>query len=106
MQEGWTFYGFEPSQGPFSRGEFRRNNDGSKALLRPWNDAANVPTMRDHNLPRWGPISAADLNPHIQAEGTNAYIYDVQGVRVSFQLWHVSRRLRSVALKWRTSPPS
>lgn len=100
----WTFYEFKQSKGPFDHGEFRLSTDRSKALLSLWPDAAKAPTEKDLDLMHWGPISGIDVNPHIRPEGTDAYIYDVRGVRVSFQLMHASRRLRSVAIEWGTSP--
>jgi len=96
----WTFYEFKQSNGPFDHGEFRLSNDGAKALLGLWPDAPNAPTEKDLDLTRWGPLSGIDVNPDIRPEGTDAYIFDVQGVRVSFQLMHGSRHLRSVALEW------
>ncbi|MBF8256735.1 MAG: hypothetical protein HW404_413 [Anaerolineales bacterium] len=99
----WTFYEFKLSNGPFAHGEFRLSNDGSKALLSLRTEPAKAPTEKDLDLTRWGPISGIDVNPHIRPEGIDAYIFDVQGVRVSFQLMHSSRRLRSVALEWGTS---
>ena len=96
----WTFYEFKQSNGPFDHGEFRLSNDGSKALLGLWPEAAKAPTEKELDLTHWGPISSIDVNPHIRPEGTDAYIFDVQGVRVSFQLMHQSRQLRSVALEW------
>jgi len=96
----WTFYEFKLSKGPFDHGEFRLSHDGSKALLSLWPEAAKAPTEKDLDLTQWGPIGSIDVNPHIRPEGTDAYIFDVQGVRVSFQLMHSSRRLRSVALEW------
>lgn len=99
----WTFYEFKLSKSPFDHGEYRLSNDGSKALLGLWPDPAKAPTEKDLDLAHWGPISGIDVNPHIQPEGTDAYIYDVQGVRVSFQILHHSRRLRSIALEWGAS---
>ena len=99
----WTFYEFKLSKGPSTHGEFRLSNDGTKALLSLRTEPAKAPTEKDLDLTRWGPISGIDVNPRIRPEGTDAYIFDVQGVRVSFQLMHSSRRLRSVALEWGTS---
>jgi len=101
----WTFYEFKLSNSPFALGEFRLSNDGSKALLSLRTEPAQAPTEKDLDLARWGPISGIDVNPHIRPEGTDAYIFDVQGVRVSFQLLHSSRRLRSIALEWGTTAP-
>jgi hypothetical protein len=101
----WTFNEFKLSSGPFDHGEFRLSHDGSKALLGLWPEAAKAPSEKDLDLTHWGPISSIDVNPHIRPEGVDAYIFDVRGVRVSFQFMHSSRRLRSVALEWGTSPP-
>lgn len=101
----WTFYEFKLPKGPFDHGEFRLSNDGSKALLGLWPEASKAPSEKELDLTQWGPISGIDVNPHIHPEGTDAYIYDVQGVRVSFQFMHSSRRLRSIALEWGTPPP-
>lgn len=100
----WTFYEFRLSKGPFDHGDFRISNDGSKALLGLWPDPAKALAERELDLTHWGPISGIDVNPHIQPEGTDAYIFDVRGVRVSFQLLHRSRQLRSVVLEWGVSP--
>ena len=101
----WTFYEFKPSKGPVDHGEFRLSTDGSKALLGLWPEEARAPLEKDLDLTPWGPLLGIDVNPHIRPEGTDAYIYEVHGVRVSFQLMHASRRLRSVALEWGSSPP-
>jgi hypothetical protein len=101
----WTFSEFKLSKGPFDHGEFRLSSDGSKALLGLWPEAAKAPSEKELDLTPWGPISGIDVNPHIGAEGIDAYIYDVKGVRVSFQFMHHSRRLRSVALEWGAAPP-
>ena len=75
----WTFYEFKLSKGPFDHGEFRCSNDGSKALLGLWPDAAKAQAESDLDLAHWGPITGIDVNPHIRPEGVDAYIYDVQG---------------------------
>jgi hypothetical protein len=96
----WTFYQADLSDGPFARADFRLSRDGARALLSLWTDAPKAPGEKDLDLDRWGPIASIDVNPDIRPEGTDAYIFEVQGVRVSFQLTHASRRLRSVALEW------
>jgi hypothetical protein len=40
------------------------------------------------------------MNPRIPPEGTDAYIYEVGGVRVTFQFTHNSRGLCVVAMEW------
>jgi hypothetical protein len=101
----WTFYEFKLPKGPFDHGEFRLSNDGSKALLSLWPLPSKAPDEKDLDLKHWGPVSGIDVNPHIRPEGTDAYIYEMRGARVSFQLMHASRRLRSVALEWGATPP-
>lgn len=100
QSDEWTFYEAEIADGPFPRAEFRVRSDSAKALLGLWPDATNPPAEKDVDLNRWGPIHGIDVNPRIQPEGTDAYIFDVDGVRVSFQFHHHSRTLRSIAIEW------
>ncbi len=96
----WTGYEFELPNGPFARGEFRLDKAGDKALLSLWPRDELALAESDLDLSQWGEVRGIDVNPRIPPEGTDAYIYDVLGVQVSFQLTHHSRRLRSVALEW------
>jgi hypothetical protein len=100
----WKFYQFELPGGPFKGGEFRLSAAGDRALLSllPRDEPGLVET--DFDLRQWGAARNLDINPQIPPEGTDAYIYDVQGARLSFQFTHVSRRLRSVTLEWGARP--
>jgi hypothetical protein len=100
----WKFYQFEIAGGPFKGGEFRLSAAGDRALLSllPRDEPGLVET--DFDLRQWGAARNLDINPQIPPEGTDAYIYDVQGARLSFQFTHVSRRLRSVTLEWGARP--
>jgi hypothetical protein len=96
----WTFYTFELKDGPFEGGEFRQNKAGGRALLSLTARAAAPVAERELDLRRWGPVRSINLNPRIKPEGADAYIYNVDGVKVSFQFTHLSRRLRGLALEW------
>lgn len=96
----WSFYEFELQGGPFARGEFRLSKEGNKALLSLWPRDELALSEKGIDLGSWGQVRNIDVNPRIPPEGTDAYIYEAQGVRVSFQFTHNSRRLRSVALEW------
>jgi hypothetical protein len=100
----WKFYQFELPGGPFKGGEFRLSAAGDRALLSllPRDEPGLVET--DFDLRQWGAARNLDINPQIPPEGTETYIYDVQGTRLSFQFTHVSRRLRSVTLEWGARP--
>ena len=96
----WTFYEFELSDGPFARGDFRLSKAGGQALLSLWAREEPALVEADLDLRPWGEVRNIDVNPRIQPEGTYAYIYDVSGLKVSFQFTYNSKRLRSVALEW------
>ena len=96
----WKFYAFELSGGPFQRGELRLSLAGDRALLSlSPRDSAPL-TETDLNLRQWGPAVNVDINPQIPPEGTDAYTYRLNGMRLSFQFTHVSRRLRTVTAEW------
>ncbi len=100
----WKFYQFELPGGPFKGGELRLSTAGDRALLSLLpRDQAPV-TEGDLDLKPWGPLRNLDINPQIPPEGTDAYVYDVQGARLSFQFTHVSRRLRTVTVEWGAKP--
>jgi hypothetical protein len=96
----WTFHEFELVHGPFAKGELRLHVDRTKALvsLYPREDKPLLDAGIDRA--QWGDLKGMDVNPRIPPEGTDAYIYDVLGVKVSFQFLHHSRKLRSIALEW------
>lgn len=98
----WTFYQCAIPTGPFASGEFRLNKAGDQALLSL--EPREAVQEADLDLDQWGEVVNIDVNPRIPPEGTDAYTYNVQGVQVSFQLLHHSRRLRTVALAWEQAP--
>jgi len=96
----WSFFRFDLHDGPFPGGELRVSKSGDRALL--ILTPAEEPGVfeKDLDLAEWGEPIGIDVNPRIPPEGTDAYIYDVQGVKLSFQWTHNSRRLRTVVLEW------
>jgi hypothetical protein len=96
----WKFYQFELPVGPFKSGELRLSTAGDRALLSLAPDDQDAPAEADLDLRQWGAARNIDINPQIPPEGTDAYIYDAQGVKLAFQFTHHSRRLRSVTLEW------
>ena len=60
--------------------------------------------LRQFALKQWGQAVNVDINPQIPPEGTDAYTYAVNGARLSFQLTHVTRRLRTVTIEWGGKP--
>lgn len=98
----WTFYEFELKNGPLAGGEFRQSKEAGRALLSLRAREESELKESDLDLDRWGEVVNIDVNPRIQPEGADAYSYSVEGVQVSFQFTHTSRRLRSIALEWGT----
>ena len=96
----WTFYTFELKDGAFAGGEFRQSKEGGKALLSLMAREDAPVAESDLDLKPWGEVRNINASPRIQPEGADAYVYSVDGVQVSFQFTHTSRRLRSVALEW------
>jgi hypothetical protein len=94
----WTFYEFKLDGDDVTGGEFRKGKDGKSALLI-LNPVDSV-TEDELALAQRGTVKSIDINPRIPPEGTDTQIYDVNGVRVSFQFTHESRRLRGLALEW------
>ena len=100
----WTTYEFSLPGGPFAGGEFRLGQSGDQALLSLKPGAAAPLTEDSLDLTPYGAVKNIDINPQIPPEGTDAYIYQSQGVRVSFQFMHDSRRLRTLVLEWAPPP--
>jgi len=96
----WTFYAFELKDGAFAGGEFRLIKEGGKALLSLMAREDAPVAENDLDPSPWGEVRNITASPRIQPEGADAYVYNVDGVQVSFQFTHTSRRLRSVALEW------
>lgn len=96
----WSFFRFDLEDAPFPGGELRLSKSGDRALL--ILTPAEKPGIfeKDLNLAAWGEPIGIDVNPRIPPEGTDAYIYDVEGVKLSLQWTHATRRLRTVALEW------
>jgi hypothetical protein len=94
----WTFYEFRLDSDDVTGGEFRKGKDGKSALL--ILNPVDSLTEDDLALAQRGTVKSIDINPRIPPEGTDTQIYDVNGVRVSFQFTHNSRRLRGLALEW------
>lgn len=99
----WTFYDFTPSSVDFETGELRLDKTGERALLilNPAESSSISESALD--LRRWGEPSGFDVNPAIPPEGTEAYVYMIRGVKVSFQLTHASRNLLTLVLEWGAS---
>ncbi len=100
----WTFYEFELPSGPFAGGELRLGKTPGQALLSLMARETSPLKESDLDLTRWGEVRGIDVNPRIPPEGTDAYSYTVNGVKVSFQFTHHSRQLRSLALEWGSKP--
>jgi len=100
----WTFYDFELNDGDWAGGEFRRGKSEPKALLILRVKDGTV-LEADLNLRQRGLVKNMDINPRIPPEGTDTLIYDLNGVQVSYQFTHTSRKLRVVVLEW-TPPPA
>jgi hypothetical protein len=96
----WTFFEFKLKEGPFSGGELRLGASGDTAFLTLEPRGKADVNESDLDLDPWGELQTIDINPRIPPEGADAYIFQVDGVQVAFQLTHETRRLRSVALEW------
>lgn len=96
----WTFYEFTPNASDYELCELRLDKSGERALLI-LNPSESSPISESTlDLGRWGEPSDIDINPHIPPEGIEAYIYEIVGVKVSFQLTYVSRNLLTLTLEW------
>ncbi|MBI3360561.1 MAG: hypothetical protein HY023_05560 [Chloroflexi bacterium] len=98
----WTTYDFPLANSPLARGGFRLSKDGQKALLYLETDNSSL-VSGDLDLAAWGPVVGISPNPRIPPEGADAYIYLVDGVRVSVQYTHQSKKLLGVSLEWGTT---
>lgn len=98
----WTFFEFELANGPFKQGELRLNKANSQqALLSLTSRDEDAPTEVDLNLlQHLGEAKSFQVSPRVPPEGAVAYVYEVEGVRVSFQFFQTSRRLRTLVLEW------
>ena len=96
----WKMYSFELKNGAFKGGEFRHSKEGQRALLILSPREELGLNQRELDLKPWGEVRNIDINPRIPPEGTDAYVYEVDGARLSFQFTHNSRKLRTVAMEW------
>jgi hypothetical protein len=100
----WVNYEFELAGGPFEGGEARLGRDGARALVsfRPREAAGLMEATLD--LKPYEPLVTIDVNPQIPPEGTDAYVYRPEGVKVAFQFRHNSRSLRTLVMEWGAAP--
>ena len=96
----WAFYSFQLAGGPFAGGELRLNKAGTAALLSLEPRDPPGLTAAALDAAAWGPRLSLLPNPHIPPEGADTEIYGLNGVRVSAQWLHTSRRLRRLVLEW------
>lgn len=100
----WKFYTFELAEGPFARGELRLNAAGNAALLSLSPRDPPGLTERDVDSSAWGPMRSLVPNPRIPPEGADTEVFQKNGVQVSTQWTHNSRRLRALVLEWLLPP--
>lgn len=96
----WQIFEFDLEQGVFERADLRLALDGDRALLILHSGDPSKLSEGDLELGPWGELSSIRVNPDIPPEGTMTYIYHLEDVKVSVQLTHSSRGLRSMALEW------
>jgi hypothetical protein len=98
--EFWAFHQADLAGGPFASAEARLGKDGRRALviLTPREDAAV--TEEELDLSGWGELKNLLANPRMPPEGSTTYVYDANGVKVSFEFMHTSERLLGVYLEW------
>jgi hypothetical protein len=100
----WIFYEFVLAEGLFAEGELRLNAAGDGALL--ILESRDPPGLGEADLDRvaLGPRQGMRPNPHVPPEGIETEFFEINGVAVSIQWTHISRKLTSVILEW--TPPS
>lgn len=96
----WAMYELDLDHPHLERADLRLAKTGSGALLSLWAANKNPPTEKDLQLDEWGQPISIDINPRIPPEGTVAFVYLVNDVRVSVQMTHTTRKLRSISLEW------
>jgi hypothetical protein len=97
-------YDFDIPSGPFERGDLRLSVDADRGHISLWAREELGLTEEDLDLQDWGDVVGINANPRFPPEGLDGYVYLLDEVRVSVQLTHHSRKLRSVALDWGTAP--
>ena len=88
---------------PNARGELRLRTVGNVGLLSLAPRDPSGLTERDLDAVAWGPAVNRVPNPRIPPEGADIEVFHKNGVRVSAQWTHTSRRLRTRVLEW--APP-
>lgn len=96
----WKMYELKLEHPQLARADLRLAQAGRAALLSLWTVEKNPLTEKDLDLNKWGQPVSIDINPRIPPEGTVAFAYLLDEVRVAVQMTHTSRRLRSIALEW------
>lgn len=96
----WSMFELDLKHPSFDHADLRLAKSGSAALLSLWTPESNGTSEEDLDLTSWGEPVSIDINPRIPPEGTVAYVYLVNDVRVAVQMTHTSRKLRSLALEW------
>lgn len=85
----------------YAKVDFRRNLETGMRLLVLSPCEECLIHEDDLDVARYGPIATIDMNPNIPPEGTQAFLKDVRGVRVSWQFTMRSRTLRCLTFEWR-----
>lgn len=96
----WAMYELDLDHPQLERADLRLAKTGTGALLSLWAINKNPPTEKDLELGKWGQPISIDINPRIPPEGTVAFVYLVNDVRVAVQMTHTTRKLRSISLEW------
>lgn len=100
QNEHWSFYEIELREGPFARGDYRINNAGDRALLSLTPRDPQLLTETGLDLTPWGELKNININPRIPPEGTDTFIFEIEGVQLAFQFTHHTRNLRTLSLRW------
>jgi hypothetical protein len=100
----WRFFEFELPSGPLRQGELRLSRSGDRALLSLQPREPGALLEEDLDLGQWGPLHNLEISPDIPPEGTETYIYHLDGVQLMFQVTHASRRVQAIALHYGLTP--
>jgi hypothetical protein len=93
-------FDFEIAQGPFERGDLRHSADDKQGHISLWPRQNLELTEADLEFLDWGQVVDIKINPQIQPEGVDSYVFDMDNIQLTVQLTHKSRILRSVAIDW------
>jgi hypothetical protein len=100
----WRFFTFDLADGPFGGGELRLSSDGDRALLILEPRSPLGLGVADVDRTKLGAPAGMLPNPRIPPEGVDTEYFHQSGAHVAVQWTHVSRRVRSVVLKWEPKP--